>query len=94
MKKGLGSAAKSFGSAITGVVTNPYEGAKSGGFKGFLKGTGKGLAGLVTKPITGVVDVVTKTSEGFSNAHDGRPEEEIGFRVRKPRAFYQREQFI
>lgn len=88
MKKGFASAGKSFGSALTGVVTNPLEGARSGGFKGFIVGTGKGLAGLVTKPIAGIADVVIKTSEGFSNRHDGKEEEEIGIRVRKPRPFY------
>jgi len=29
---------------------------------GFMKGVGMGVAGLFTKPITGVVDLVSKTS--------------------------------
>jgi hypothetical protein len=31
----------------------PWEGAKKEGFKGFLKGAGKGTIGLVTKPGAG-----------------------------------------
>jgi len=31
----------------------PWEGAKKEGFRGFLKGAGKGTIGLVTKPGAG-----------------------------------------
>ena len=37
---------------IGGVFTKPYHGSKQGGFKGFSKGLGKGLAGLVVTPVT------------------------------------------
>ena len=40
---------------------------KKGGFTGFLKGTVKGIAGLVVKPVTGIIDATSKTSEGIKN---------------------------
>jgi len=41
--------------------------------KGFFKGTVKGLTGLVIKPLSGTLDLLSKTSEGFKNmvsSHD------------------------
>ncbi|KAK6858737.1 hypothetical protein PG995_005301 [Apiospora arundinis] len=50
-------AAKTFGSGfyhgLTGIVTQPYKGAKEEGAMGFLKGAGKGTAGLFAKPGAG-----------------------------------------
>jgi vacuolar protein sorting-associated protein 13A/C len=43
------------------------EGIKSGGFTGFFKGTAQGIAGLVIKPVTGVLDATSKTAEGIKN---------------------------
>ena len=34
---------------------------------GFVKGIGKGVTGLVLKPVVGVVDLVTDTAEGIKN---------------------------
>lgn len=51
---------------VTGVVTKPIAGAKKDKwFEGMMKGVGKGAIGLVVKPITGVVDGVSKVSEGL-----------------------------
>ena len=55
---------------------------------GFIKGTAKGVAGLVIKPVTGILDMTVKTSEGFKNSafgSDNRPNEN---RMRCPRVFY------
>lgn len=41
---------------VTGVVTKPISGAKKGGAAGFVKGLGKGLVGLVTRPTGSIVD--------------------------------------
>ena len=49
-------------SGVTGVFTKPVEGAKSGGVAGFAAGFGKGLVGLVSKPVSGAVDLVSKTT--------------------------------
>jgi hypothetical protein len=38
---------------ISGLVTQPLEGAKKGGFGGFVKGFGKGIGGVVLKPSAG-----------------------------------------
>jgi len=43
---------------ITGLVTEPYKGAKSKGAKGAFVGVGKGLVGLVSKPVAGTVGLV------------------------------------
>ncbi len=51
-----------FKEGITGVFTQPFEGAKNEGALGLVKGTAKGLAGLVIKPITGIIDFASKTT--------------------------------
>ena len=43
---------------VTGVVSEPYKGAKKKGAKGAAMGIGKGLVGLVAKPIGGAVGLV------------------------------------
>lgn len=58
--KGLG---QGFYDGITGVVTKPVEGMKSGGFGGFVKGIGKGVVGVVTRPVSGVVDFASSSLE-------------------------------
>jgi len=35
--------------------------------KGFLSGSIKGLGSLIIMPISGAIDLVSKTSEGFKN---------------------------
>ena len=40
---------------------------KKDGAMGLFKGIGKGLTGLVSKPITGVLDGVSKTAEVIKN---------------------------
>jgi vacuolar protein sorting-associated protein 13A/C len=49
-------------SGVTGVFTKPVQGARTGGVGGFFGGVGKGMAGLVAKPVSGVVDLVSKTT--------------------------------
>ena len=46
-------------SAVAGVITEPVKGARSGGLKGGAKGLGKGILGLVCKPVKGTIDLVT-----------------------------------
>jgi hypothetical protein len=54
IQSGLRTAGKEFGmglfDGISGLVTQPVNGAKQGGAGGFLKGIGKGIAGVVVKP--------------------------------------------
>ena len=57
---------KVFG-AVAGVIVEPLKGAKEGGLKGGAVGFGKGMLGLVCKPVKGTIDLVTQTTRGISN---------------------------
>ena len=46
-------------SAVAGVIVEPVRGAKRGGVKGGAVGFGKGMLGLVCKPVKGTIDLVT-----------------------------------
>ena len=54
-------------SAVAGVIVEPVKGAKRGGIKGGAVGFGKGMLGLVCKPVKGTIDLVTQTTRGISN---------------------------
>lgn len=59
-----------------------------------LKGTARGLTGLIVKPVAGVLDASAKTAESVSNTathFDDKPNEN---RLRIPRAFYDRSRYI
>mmetsp|Transcript_17068 Transcript_17068/g.26373 ORF Transcript_17068/g.26373 Transcript_17068/m.26373 type:complete len:94 (-) Transcript_17068:603-884(-) len=43
------------------------KGARREGVKGFMKGTFKGIRGVIVKPISGTLDFVMKTTEGAQN---------------------------
>lgn len=49
---------------MTGILTKPLEGAKTSGVEGFVQGVGKGLIGAATQPVSGVLDLLSKTTEG------------------------------
>lgn len=38
---------------LTGLVTQPIQGAKKQGFVGAIKGVGKGIGGVILKPSAG-----------------------------------------
>ena len=52
---------------VTGLVVEPIKGAKSDGVKGATLGVGKGILGLICKPIAGSIDLVTQTARGIGN---------------------------
>jgi len=54
-------------SAVAGVVIEPMQGAKKGGFKGGAAGFGRGILGLICKPVAGTIDLVTYTARGIGN---------------------------
>jgi hypothetical protein len=54
-------------SAVAGVIAEPVKGAYKGGVKGGAVGFGKGILGLVCKPMKGTIDFVTQTTRGISN---------------------------
>ncbi|GMK58122.1 hypothetical protein CspeluHIS016_0501540 [Cutaneotrichosporon spelunceum] len=59
--------ADSVTSAFEGVAAMPMEGAEKGGAVGFVRGVGKGFVGLVTKPVVGVMDFISASTEGIRN---------------------------
>ena len=85
---GFKSLFKSIGKGITGVVTEPIKGGKKKGFSGAISGTVKGLAGLVVKPVTGVLDVASHTAEGIKNTATRFDKDDEQERVRPPRVLY------
>ncbi|KAL4505260.1 hypothetical protein ABPG72_016327 [Tetrahymena utriculariae] len=78
---------------ITGVLVNPFEGAKKGGALGLLKGVGLGFAGLIAKPVSGVLDAASSITGGIKNTIALGDEKANETRLRNPRVFYGREGF-
>ncbi|XP_022100693.1 vacuolar protein sorting-associated protein 13A-like [Acanthaster planci] len=68
---------------LSGVFTSPIKGAHDGGLKGFFKGIGKGLLGLLSKPAGSLVDGVTVILDGIERATELG--ENIVIRMRIPR---------
>ena len=65
------------------------QGAHEGGVTGFLQGVGTGLLGGVFKPVSGVVDFISKSTEGLENQATGVPDcFQNCSRMRAPRPFY------
>jgi vacuolar protein sorting-associated protein 13A/C len=72
---GLGSGVQKlvngFLEGVTGVVRAPIRGAEKHGFEGFAKGIGKGLLGLLVKPIIGISDGFTDVMIGVKGSVEG-----------------------
>ena len=77
-----------FKEGITGVWMQPIENARKEGALGFVKGAAKGLAGLVIKPVTGIIDFASKTTEGIKNNALIFEDKARESRMRYPRVFY------
>eukprot|EP00850_Spirogloea_muscicola_P012926 SM000085S23276 [mRNA] locus=s85:540482:567052:+ [translate_table: standard] len=56
-----------FYEGITGLVTNPVAGFEHEGTVGCVKGVGKGMAGLVVKPASGIFEFTSKTTGGIGS---------------------------
>lgn len=52
---------------VAGLVVQPVLGAKNRGVKGATIGVGKGILGLICKPIAGSIDMITHTVRGIGN---------------------------
>ena len=61
MTAGADSLLAGFMSGFGGLARKPIEGAEREGALGFLKGIGKGVVGLATKPAIGVLDLASST---------------------------------
>ena len=72
---GLGSGVQKlmlgFVEGVSGVVRAPMRGAEKRGFEGFAKGLGKGLLGLLVKPIIGISDGITDVMIGVKGSIEG-----------------------
>lgn len=53
---------------VTGVVRAPMRGAERHGVEGFAKGIGKGLLGLLVKPMIGISDAATDVMLGVKSS--------------------------
>jgi len=69
IKSGFTTASKELGyglyEGITGLVTKPYEGARKEGAAGFVKGFGKGIAGVYLKPAAGAFGIPAYAMKGI-----------------------------
>jgi vacuolar protein sorting-associated protein 13A/C len=59
---------------VTGVITQPVEGAMEEGFGGLLKGMGRGVVGIVAQPTTGVIDFASGSMHALKRAIDPKQE--------------------
>ena len=59
--------ATSLASGIGGLALHPLEGAEREGVAGFVKGVGKGVLGMATKPAIGAFDLASSVAEGVRN---------------------------
>lgn len=94
---GLGSGAQKlvlgFLDGVTGVVKAPIRGAEKRGLEGFAKGIGKGLLGLLVKPMIGISDGFTDVMIGVKGSVDGNSTTQRS-QVRPRRALYGRDKAI
>jgi len=65
LKRGLMMAGFGIKEGLTGLVRLPVQGVKSEGAWGGVKGTLKGVIGLVAKPVAGVLDGVSGIAGGI-----------------------------
>ena len=82
---------------MKGVVSKPIRGAERSGFQGFAKGIGKGLLGLLVKPVIGTTDFLTDTLIGVKGAVEGTSSESylnVHNQIRPRRALYGRDRVI
>ncbi len=100
VESGFVKLVQGFMEGVTGVVKAPIRGAEKRGIEGFAKGVGKGLLGLLVKPIIGISDAATDVMIGVKNSveHTGVGQqqsltlERSQFRPRRP--FYGRDKVL
>ncbi|KAI9272903.1 hypothetical protein BDA99DRAFT_569176 [Phascolomyces articulosus] len=64
ISQGVGYFGLSIASGFAGLYKRPLEGAESGGVLGFAEGVGRGLVGVVTKPLVGFFDMASNVTAG------------------------------
>ena len=73
---------------VSGLVTQPYKGAKREGAKGFVKGFAKGVIGVAVKPTVGVLDGASNITQGISGTATSLMSKPRTIRLRRPRLLY------
>lgn len=80
-----------FMDGVTGVVKAPIRGAEKKGIEGFAKGVGKGLLGLLVKPMIGISDAATDVMIGVKRSVESNAKQKQNlaltsnqFRPRRP----------
>ena len=68
VESGFAKLVEGFMEGVTGVVKAPMRGAEKKGIEGFAKGIGKGLLGLLVKPMIGISDAATDVMIGVRNS--------------------------
>eukprot|EP00127_Corallochytrium_limacisporum_P005672 Clim_evm51s210 gene=Clim_evmTU51s210 len=81
-RRGVDGFVQGFASGVTGIFNEPRKGMQSGGIAGGMAGVGKGLIGVVAKPLAGFSELVTDSSGAVS---DMARKEEVQQRIRPPR---------
>ena len=85
---GCQTAVDSLASGAFGVLYRPYIGVKREGTWGLVKGLYSGAAGLMLKPISGGLDLISKSTEGIKNTVKIFEAQLFKDRRRLPRTFY------
>lgn len=70
LKTGVKAVGREFGygwyDGVTGLVTQPWKGARKEGASGFVKGIGKGIGGFIAKPGAAFFGILGHTMQGVS----------------------------
>lgn len=96
-ESGVQKLVKGFLEGVTGVVKAPIRGAEKRGFEGFAKGIGKGLLGLLVKPMIGISDGITDVMIGVKGSIEGGSGQQgdpLRNQIRPQRPLYGRDQAI
>jgi len=83
-RQGTSHLANCFSSGFSGALTKPAQGYSTGGFKGLAQGMAYGVAGLICKPTSGLLDLIANTTEGIRNQTCPNGKRQIA-RYREPR---------
>eukprot|EP00271_Cylindrocystis_brebissonii_P008358 TRINITY_DN2254_c0_g1_i1.p1 TRINITY_DN2254_c0_g1~~TRINITY_DN2254_c0_g1_i1.p1 ORF type:complete len:1958 (-),score=356.45 TRINITY_DN2254_c0_g1_i1:258-5252(-) len=66
LREGGEALAKGLFRGFTGILTKPMEGAQQYGVGGFVSGVGKGIVGVAAQPLSGGLDLLSKTADGIN----------------------------
>lgn len=99
VESGFVKLVQGFLDGVTGVVKAPIRGAERKGIEGFAKGIGKGLLGLLVKPVIGISDAATDVMIGVKHTMENTEAQRNSltlvanqFRPRRP--FYGRDKVL